>query len=201
MYGTVPATTPVAVSREIWGVGSVAALGSGSTRHKSRRASPKSATLTTPSLRTSTLAGLKSRCTRPTRCAAASPRPAATITATISAAGRGVCSHGAGRPRRRSPSRRRHRASVRRRGLRCLVGRSGPRRRSPPRSDRTDAQQPWASRINRRSAVEPVSPAIGVARTSLTATRRPRRASVAANTAPAPALPEPLVQLVTTQSH
>src|SRR5690606_24343851 len=42
----------------------------------SARASPKSSTRTRPSGLTSTLSGLKSRCTSPALCAAASPRPA-----------------------------------------------------------------------------------------------------------------------------
>ena len=46
------------------------------------RASPKSVTRTRPSRPTSTFSGLKSRCTRPAACAAASPRPAARNTST-----------------------------------------------------------------------------------------------------------------------
>ena len=48
------------------------------------RASPKSMTRTWLSRPTMTLSGLKSRCTRPLSCAAASPRPAALNTFTIS---------------------------------------------------------------------------------------------------------------------
>ena len=53
------------------------------------RASPKSMTRTRPSWPTMTLSGLKSRCTRPARCAAASPSPAARNTCTMAAAARG----------------------------------------------------------------------------------------------------------------
>ena len=51
---------------------------------RSRRARPKSMTRTEPSLPTITFCGLKSRCTIPAACAAASPRPVATKTSKIS---------------------------------------------------------------------------------------------------------------------
>ncbi|MFT3771252.1 MAG: hypothetical protein QM820_38040 [Minicystis sp.] len=52
-------------------------------------AMPKSATRARPSSPTSTLSGLKSRCTSPASCAAASPHPAWRMTSTTSANGRG----------------------------------------------------------------------------------------------------------------
>ena len=51
------------------------------------RASPKSVTITRPSSLRSTLCGLKSRCTSPAACAAASPRPAASTAAQTCAGG------------------------------------------------------------------------------------------------------------------
>ena len=53
------------------------------------RASPKSSTRTRPSLPIITLSGLKSRWTRPARCAASMPRPAASNTRRISRQVRG----------------------------------------------------------------------------------------------------------------
>jgi hypothetical protein len=61
------------------------------------RASPKSTTLTVPSVETSTFSGLTSRCTRPARCAAASAASTGSSTETASS--------GRSRPRRRSTSR------------------------------------------------------------------------------------------------
>ena len=53
-------------------------------RTPASRARPKSSTRTRPSSPMSTLSGLKSRWTSPRSCAAARPRPAATITSTTS---------------------------------------------------------------------------------------------------------------------
>ena len=92
MYAGVPSTAPVVVSS--WG--------SSPPRASPRTASarPKSPTCTDPSAATSTLSGLKSRCTTPARCAAASPSPARRQTARMSSAVRGAERY----PRRLSPS-------------------------------------------------------------------------------------------------
>ncbi len=91
MYAGVPKNAPLLVSgsESALGVegpgsnlgGTVGALPS---RSSVARASPKSSTLTRPSLAMSTLSGLKSRCTRPAACAAASPLPACRNASTIS---------------------------------------------------------------------------------------------------------------------
>ena len=83
------------------------------------RARPKSVTRTRPSPPIRTLSGLKSRCTRPAACAAASPRPAATKTRRISrpSASAPPATRSASRrrrtPWRRTPARRRCRRRTR----------------------------------------------------------------------------------------
>ena len=88
MYGGVPMTEPASVS----GLDSAAvdaaadelSIESVSEGSAPPRASPKSSTRARPSTPTSTLPGLKSRCTIPAAWAAASPRAASTKTATTS---------------------------------------------------------------------------------------------------------------------
>ena len=97
MYGGVPSTMPATVT----GVARPRSSGSPSRLSmpwsespvRSARASPKSPTRARPSSPTSTLPGLKSRCSNPTAWAAASPRPAAMNTRTISRHGRSTAIH------------------------------------------------------------------------------------------------------------
>jgi hypothetical protein len=88
MYAGVPSTAPVLVTDAgatcaDFASASLVARPS-SVASSASRASPKSVTRTPPSRPTITFWGLKSRCTTPAACAAASPRPAATNTSTIS---------------------------------------------------------------------------------------------------------------------
>ena len=105
MYAGVPTATPVWVSfcstLEIR-CGSVSSWSSEDVA-PSLRASPKSTTFTRPSAPHSTLLGLKSRCTKPARWAAASPRPAAINVRRIVSHRSGPCCSRT-QPRRVSPS-------------------------------------------------------------------------------------------------
>ena len=76
------------------------------------RANPKSVTRTRPSLPTSTLSGLKSRCTRPAACAAARPAAGADATAssTLAPANAACSANCAGSRRRPAPCARKTRA-------------------------------------------------------------------------------------------
>ncbi len=65
----------------------------GSSTSREGRASPKSSTFTCPSAAIITLCGLKSRCTSPAACAAASPRPAARQTPSTSSSDRAGSLH------------------------------------------------------------------------------------------------------------
>jgi hypothetical protein len=90
MKAGVPMTSPSCVSGEDSDGASGDAPGRESSPTASRpRARPKSVTQTRPSLPTSTLAGLKSRCTSPAACAASSPRPAARYLSSTSRQERG----------------------------------------------------------------------------------------------------------------
>jgi len=101
MYAGVPITAPAAVTVASSPVGSDGVLrckmpdspGATAPSGAAARANPKSITITRPSLPTITLSGLKSRCTRPARCAAHSPRPARTKMSTISCHVRSSASH------------------------------------------------------------------------------------------------------------
>ena len=94
IYAGVPTVVPVRVRS----VASASVRGRGPSLVISStcctRTSPKSITSTRPPSPTITLSGLKSRCTSPLRCAAASPRPACIMTAITSLHVRGLaCSH------------------------------------------------------------------------------------------------------------
>src|SRR5258705_464008 len=86
MYAGVPMRAPAAV-RSAGIEGGIS--GTPASVVSAARATPKSATRTRPSAPMRTFSGLKSRCTRPARCAAARPRPAARKTATTSRQERG----------------------------------------------------------------------------------------------------------------
>ncbi len=79
MYAGVPTTAPAAVSGVSSKSGDSPGLGGAagsSAAPSTARASPKSVTRARPSSSMRTLSSLKSRCTIPAACAAASPRPA-----------------------------------------------------------------------------------------------------------------------------